>query len=1128
LDEIYTSGEQDADEAMLGPIYNDDGITAALWAPTAQNVALKVYGSDKRLLNTHAMTRDDTTGIWSYTGLDELDRQLYQYEVTVYSPVNDALEVLDVTDPYSVNLTTNGRFSQFVNLLDDDLKPDGWDTHAIPTVENFEDIVIYEGHIREFSVRDASTSEAARGKYMAFAEPDSLPMQHLATLAEAGLTHFHVLPANDIATVNEDEARTIGWNSTIGEFCALIPAAEVCVDNTARDITIAEKYASFDTALEQGAAQAFTQQIRSVDQFNWGYDPKHFNVPDGSYASNPEGIARIIEKRAMIQGLHEAGLRVALDVVYNHTNASGLFQNSVFDKVVPGYYHRYTIENGDIVRQTCCEDTEPRNRMMEKLMEDSLLIWAQHYKYDSFRFDIMSQASKQTMLDLFESVKAIDPDTYFYGEGWGKDTSAYGGFEIADQRNMAGSEIGTFNDVLREAIRFDNTDTNNDVDVMDKVQSHIFSKTPNEEAERTQDIIKVSLAGNIEDFVFETRSDVASEASNFGAYAKDPADTINYLSKHDGNTLWDRLQYLLPADLSIEERVRAQNITVGIPLMSQGIPFLQIGGDFLRSKSMDRNTYDAGDWFTYVDFTMQDNNWNKGLPPAEDNEFRWDTIGQFVNDTRRQASGQDIQYASEVFQELLSIRTSSPLFRLTSAEDIKQRVGFHNIGSTQQHGLIAMSIDDGINEGDDAALVDIDSANDAIMVVINSGYTEKSIEVPTAAGFALHETLASSVDSVVRGASFADTSADGEVKGTFTVPALSIAVFVKPQGMTQGYGLSALATAGAPDIAPYGSNTIYVRGGMNGWNATDPMSYEGSGVYEVVFELSAGEEVQFKVADGNYDIVNYGSNDGALVEGEATTLVYNAGNLAFTPDTDGYYAFTLNALDSDNPILTVANDATFDFPIYVRGGMNGWNATDELEYIGLDTYSVAFDLAAEEVQFKVADFNYDAINGGTVEGADPLTVGNNFALSQGGGNIVFTPPAASTYHFVVDAADTEALVLRVFETEFVNEAIFVRGSMNGWNATDPLIYNDDGSYSADITLADGDVNFKVANGDYTSVNLGAASEEDAQVSLGKAKQLTQDANSVNLMLKDVAAGTYEFTVSGPDWGKPRITVTPIE
>lgn len=176
----------------------------------------------------------------------------------------------------------------------------------------------------------------------------------------------------------------------------------------------------------------------------------------------------------------------------------------------------------------------------------------------------------------------------------------------------------------------------------------------------------------------------------------------------------------------------------------------------LRSKSMDRNTYDSGDWFNYVDFTYQTNNWNVGLPLAQDNEGRWAEMGEFIYDPERAASMADITFASDVFAELLATRMSSPLFRLTSSEQIIDRIGFHNIGARQQRGLIAMSIDDGLASEGETPREDLDMLNDAVMVLVNTGYEEKSITVNTATGFTLHAMQMSSVDEVVRSASFTE------------------------------------------------------------------------------------------------------------------------------------------------------------------------------------------------------------------------------------------------------------------------------------------------------------------------------------------------------------------------------------
>ncbi|MGQ8363911.1 alpha-1,6-glucosidase domain-containing protein [Glaciecola sp. 1036] len=1115
IDQLYTTGDNDADEAQLGIIYTDNGITANVWAPTAQDVKLKVYGADKRLSDTFDMTKDSTTGVWTYEGSASLDRQLYRYQVTVFHPASEQIEVLDVTDPYSVSLSVNGRFSQFVNLNDEDLKPDGWDSHVIPTIENFEDMVIYEGHIRDFSIRDQSTSEANRGKYLAFTEQDSVPMQHLRTLAEKGVTHFHVLPANDIATVNEDPARTIEWTSTVQEFCALSPTSGICSDGTDPSQTFDELFSSINVLTNPGRAQEITQQIRGFDQFNWGYDPKHFNTPEGSYSSDADSAARILEMRAMIQSLHEIGLRVALDVVYNHTNASALNGNSVFDKVVPGYYHRYTLDTGDIVRQTCCDDTEPRNRMMEKFMEDSLLMWASQYKYDSFRFDIMSQASKDTMIDLFEKVKAVDPDTYFYGEGWGKDTSAYGDFEIANQQNMAGTEIGTYNDRIRDAIR----------------NGNIFAMEESDAALNDQDRLKMGMAASLTDYVLQTSNGTDTQTSILGGYTLDPADSINYISKHDNETLWDQFNYTLPSDITLAQRVRAQNLAQATVLMSQGIPFLQMGGDFLRSKSMDRNTYDAGDWFNYVDFTMETNNWNVGLPLAQDNEARWEEISQFMSSPSRDASMTDIEFAAEVFQEYLTIRKDSPLFRLTTGDAIKARVGFHNLGDRQQQGLIAMSLDDGITEGAETQLDDLDPQYDAIMVVVNTGYDEKSITVATAAGFELHTTLANSVDTNVRGASFSDATDGENIQGTFTVPALTVAVFVKYQGTERGYGMSAFATIGAPDVVPYGDTTVYVRGEMNGWSENDPMTYLGDGIYQAKIDLVSGQTYGFKIASADWSTVDFGNSDPLVAEGIDKVLGRGQGNLSFTATADATFLFTLDARDSEAPVLNVVNEEPYvGNAIYVKGDMNGWGNVDELEYQGNRIYTKTIMLDAQSYQFKVANSDWSGPNLGASSDAEAeVTVGAEKDLFDNGANMVLNITEAGNYVFVFDVQDLAAPKLRVFPEQFFgNTTVYVRGSLNGWGTASPLVWAD-GAYSVTIDIDAGATEYKVASEDWSTINLGGdETTGDASVTVGSPFTLLGGINPPNLTMDVAETGTYEFRITGPDGSKPTLMVTKID
>ncbi|WP_085296886.1 alpha-1,6-glucosidase domain-containing protein [Cognaticolwellia mytili] len=943
LDALYTSGNDDANEKPLGIIYDGNSISANVWAPTAQQVKLKIYDANKALQSTEDMTVDTSTGIWTFSGDNTLDRAFYRYELTVYHPLNQKFETIDATDPYSVSLATNGEYSQFVNLSDDDLKPSNWDEHAIPTIDNPEDAIIYEGHIRDFSVSDSSTTEENRGKYLAFTEETSAPVTHLKSLVDAGLTHFQFLPANDIASINEDLENSVNLSNTVAELCAANSTAPVCgvENNTA---ILSDVLASY--APTSNNAQALVQSMRGLDSFNWGYDPEHFTAPDGSYASNPDGVARIKEMRAMNQSLHEMGLRVVLDVVYNHTNSSGLWEDSVLDKVVPGYYHRRNLISGDVETSTCCQDTAPEHEMMHKLMQDSLITWTQAYKFDGFRFDIMSNNSSESILAAREAVQAIDADNYFYGEGWTRDER---GYVQANQANMAGTEVGTFNDRPRDIIR----------------SASLFSAngTLND-----QDIIRLGLIGTIADYQLKDKNNIVKLASTFSkpSYAQDPADIINYVSKHDNETLWDQLQYGIEPGVSVANRVRMQNIAGTLPLVSQGITFLQLGGDLIRSKSMDRNTYDAGDWFNKVDFTKTSNNWNVGLPLAQDNESKWNTIGSLINNSETAVSAADITFSGDIFKEFMSLRRSSPLFRLTTKQDIIERVGFHNTGPSQTQGVIVMSIDDG------TGLTDLDANNDALVVVINGSTEQQALTVNTAADFELHSIQQNSADNTVKSANF---TANAE-SGTFTVPALTTAVFVKPQGASQGAGLAADATSNAPDATPFGDVEVYLRGSMNNWgndglNTSDQFIYDSNGIYELNFTLDAGT-YQFKIADNAWDAVNLGYSDLTFANG-SISISDNGGNLEMTIATAGNYGFTLNAstaipelniasknetvdcdalADSSDPIPF---DITGGGQLYVRGDHSGWNAEEayRLHYKGNNQYQAVADFDGA-MQFKLA------------------------------------------------------------------------------------------------------------------------------------------------------------------------------
>ncbi|MGL4651280.1 MAG: pullulanase-type alpha-1,6-glucosidase, partial [Caldilineaceae bacterium] len=368
LDALYTY------DGPLGLTWEDETPSLHLWAPTAKRVRLLIYEDATSEEPSEALNLKAENGVWSAIGTPEWAGKYYQYEVRVFAPSTGLIEANLVTDPYSVSLSRNSTRSQIVNLADPALAPAEWEALEKPPLAAPEEITVYELHMRDFSVADESVPEELRGTYLAFTESESAGMTHLQALADAGLTHLHLLPTFDIATIDEDRST---WQAPDpAELDSLPPDSE-----------------------EQ---QAAVNETRDLDAFNWGYDPYHFFAPEGSYATDPEGTARILEYRQMVQALNQAGLRVVNDVVFNHTNAAGQNERSVLDKIVPGYYHRLNAD-GIVETSTCCANTATEHAMMARLMLDAVRLWATEYKIDGFRFDLMGHH----MVDEMVAVRAL-------------------------------------------------------------------------------------------------------------------------------------------------------------------------------------------------------------------------------------------------------------------------------------------------------------------------------------------------------------------------------------------------------------------------------------------------------------------------------------------------------------------------------------------------------------------------------------------------------------------------------------------------------------------------------------------------------------------------------------------------
>jgi pullulanase len=749
LDDLYTYG------GNLGAVSRGNGVSFNVWAPTAQSAKLHVYdaapGPESAIL---PMSFNRWTGVWSTTGKGSwTNRKYYAYEVQVFVRSTGNVETNIVADPYSLGAAAGNGRSLIVDLDSDRTKPRNWDDQDRPRLAGPQDIVLYELHVRDFSASDTSVAAADRGKFLAFTYQNSDGMQHLKALQEAGLTHIHLLPSFEIASIPDSGCTT-----------PVVPAA----------------------APDSTDQQAAISPTRDQDCFNWGYDPVLYTVPDGSYASNPNGVARIVEFRQMVEALHQAGLRVVMDVVYNHSSSSGQDNNSILDKLVPGYYYRLD-QNGLVETSSCCQDTAAEHNMMGKLLTDSVLTWAREYKVDGFRFDIMSFHPKPLIVALKSQLARIDPSIYIYGEGWNFGQVANNAlFVQASQANMAGTGIGTFNDRMRDAVRGGGPFDGGTSLVINQGYINGLWYDPNDLAapatpaqqdtlNRDADWIRLGITGTLKDYVFTDKdgnTKTGAQIDYFGqqaGYTLNPPDVINYISAHDNLDLFDNDQLKMPVEAPMSDRVRVNSLGVGLVLLSQGVPFFHAGDDLLRSKSLDANSYNGGDWFNRIDFTFQSNNWGVGLPPSWDgNQGNWPVFQPFLANPTLSPAYSDITQASAVFQDFVRIRKSSPLFRLQTGNDVKQRLKFYNVGLGQVSGLIVYSISDQLSP-------QLDSRYRSVVVLSNATKSAVTYSVSDYQGrrLTLHPIQTNGADPVVKTATFTRDT------GTFTIPPRTIAVFVE-------------------------------------------------------------------------------------------------------------------------------------------------------------------------------------------------------------------------------------------------------------------------------------------------------------------------------------------------------------
>jgi pullulanase/glycogen debranching enzyme len=745
LDDLYAAAVQ---SPPLGSALAGNRTDYRLWAPTAQQVLLCSYASAQAPAESASPLRmNAATGVWSLSRPSDDRGRYYRYLVDVSVP-GVGIVRNRVTDPYSLSLSADSQRSYMANIQDSTLALPGWREHGVPTLAAPTDMVVYELHVRDFSIGDDTVPAAHRGKYAAFTHTSSAGMRHLRALAEAGLTDVHLLPVFDLASVPETG----------------------CVTPTI-------------TAPARGddeGPQAAVAKTAARDCFNWGYDPYHFNAPEGSYAMDADdGASRIREFRLMVQALHDIGLRVGMDVVYNHTTAAGQDPRSVLDRIVPGYYHRLDA-NGAVERSTCCANTATENAMMARLMIDSAELWVRAYGIDSFRFDLMGHQPRAAMEALQQRVDAAaHRHVELIGEGWNFGEVADGKrFVQASQLSLANSGIGTFSDRARDAIRGGSAgdsgaalrDNQGYVNGLVYAPNAAGAKRAPQALPQAADLVRTGLAGTLRDYRMTTAdgslrrlADIAYGNQPAG-YAAQPSEVVNYVENHDNQTLWDIDAWRLPPGTSSAERARVQALATALDAFSQGIAYFHAGVDVLRSKSLDRNSFDSGDWFNRLDWSYQQNHFGTGLPPKQDNGGDWQAMRALLTRPELRATPADIAFMRDVFRDQLRIRHSSALFRLRSAAEVQSRLSFENVGPDQNPLVI-----DGHLDGKDLAGANFRE----VEYLVNVSPETQSLLLPAQAGkrWVLHPVQRAGADARVREASVSP-------QGVFTVPGRTAVVWV--------------------------------------------------------------------------------------------------------------------------------------------------------------------------------------------------------------------------------------------------------------------------------------------------------------------------------------------------------------
>ena len=543
--------------------YTPSGTTFHLWSPNADEVRLMLYDEAEggHPNETYHMELGDD-GTWHVKVPKDLKDRFYTFNVKMHD------EWLgDTPGLFAKAVGINGRRGAIIDMAQ--TNPDGWENDHKPALRSVAEAVVYEMHHRDFSI-DASSGIEHKGQFLALTEQGTQSPEGLATgidhLKELGVTHVHLLPSYDYASIDE---------------------------HTFKD-----------------------------SHYNWGYDPQNYNVPDGSYATDPTKPAtRIVEFKQMVQALHQAGIRVVLDVVYNHTyNAA----TSAFEKTVPGYFYRMKPDGTFANGSGCGNETASNRPMMRKFMVESVLYWMREYHLDGFRFDLMGIHDIATMNEIRQEAQKLDPQVLIYGEGWAAETPQYAADSLAMKANIAHLPgIAAFSDEMRDGLRGPWDD--------DKKGAFLAGLPGHEES------IKFGIVGAI------NHPQVKMDEVNYSnmAWALEPLQMMSYVSCHDDMCLVDRLRTSV-TDLKGNDLEKLDMLAQTAVLTSQGIPFIFAGEEVMRDKKFVHNSFQS---------------------PDSVNAINWHNKAKY-------------QWVFNYYKGLIAMRKHHPAFRLGSAELVRQHLEF--------------------------------------------------------------------------------------------------------------------------------------------------------------------------------------------------------------------------------------------------------------------------------------------------------------------------------------------------------------------------------------------------------------------------------------------------------------------